>query len=271
MIISGNKIARAIRDELKEEIKICKGSTLLQIALHIFIVGDDPVIESFVMKKKEYAEMLGVDFIEHQFDKDIAQQELTEKINLVINASQKSSAEKVGIVVQLPLPEHIDAQAVLDAVPAELDIDGLGSEAQFIEPVAGAVAEILERKNIEVVGRQALVVGKGKLVGEPVARLLTELGAQVVMADKETTKEELTDLCSKSDIIISGAGVPNLIEPSMVQKGCTLLDAGTSTQSGSVVGDIAYECKEKARYFARTPGGIGPVTVAVLFKNLVAE
>ncbi len=259
MIISGNKIARAIRDELKERIKELDIPTL---SLHIFIVGDDPVIENFVMKKLHFSEALGVDFVEHRFNKDITQEELIVKITEVHDNAG-------GIVVQLPLPSHIDTGAVLDSVPPELDIDGLGSDSGFIEPVAGAVAEILERKSIAVAGKQALVVGRGKLVGEPVARLLAELGAVVTIADKSTSIEELTSLCKESDIIVSGAGVPNLIHPSMIKEGCTLLDAGTSTQAGSVVGDIAYGCKDKARYFARTPGGIGPVTVAVLFKNLV--
>ncbi len=267
MIISGNKIARAIRDELRENIK---GSNV-SMFLHIFIVGDDPVIENFVMKKKSFADSLEVEFVEHRFNNDVTQEELISKITQVSQEAPRSQGAKFGMVVQLPLPEHINTQVVLDAVPVEYDIDGLASESKFIEPVAGAVQEILARKNIAVAGKTALVIGKGKLVGEPVTHLLESLGAYVTVVDKETNYKEFTNLCLQSDIIISGAGVPNLIMQDMVVKGVTLFDAGTSTQAGSVVGDIAYECKNKARYFARTPGGIGPVTVAVLFKNLLSN
>ncbi len=267
MIISGNKIARAIRNELKEYIAGMNGEKK-NISLHIFVVGDDPVIENFVMKKKQFAKGLGVTFVEHRFEKDVEQYVLLRSIKKVIKTFRELSGT-FGVVVQLPLPEHVDTQEVLDSVPAELDIDGLGSNSIFLEPVAGAVAEILYRKDIEVAEKQALVVGSGQLVGKPVAKLLCALGAIVTVVNKNTNHNELTKLCKKSDIIVSGAGVPNLIQPHMIKKGCTLLDAGTSTQAGSVVGDIAYECKDKARYFARTPGGIGPVTVAVLFKNLV--
>ena len=276
MIISGNKIARAIRDELIEELKersrACETFGISH-AVHIFIVGVDEVIENFVMKKKQFAQYLGVNFIEHRFDKGITQNELLVEIDKVNKQCAQhimgKTLQKCGIVVQLPLPSHIDTQVTLDSVQEEFDIDGLGSNTKFIEPVAGAVAEIIERKKIATKDKKALVVGNGKLVGQPVAKLLNNLGAHVTVVDKATTADKLTVLCRESDVIVSGAGVPNIITPDMINKGVTLLDAGTSTRAGSVVGDIAYECKEKARYFARTPGGIGPITVAVLFKNLI--
>jgi len=279
MIISGNKIARAIRNELREELEeknaACETLDVSRVshAVHIFIVGVDEVIENFVMKKKQFAQYLGIDFIEHRFDASITQNELLMEIDKVNKQCSKCPrsllGQKRGIVVQLPLPSKIDTQIILNSVQAEFDIDGLGSDTKFIEPVAGAVQEILERKNIEVHGKKVLVVGRGKLVGEPVAKLLNKLGAIVTVVDKSTDISELTKLCKESDVIVSGAGVPNLIIPDMISEGVALLDAGTSTRAGSVVGDIAYECKDKAKYFARTPGGIGPVTVAVLFKNLI--
>jgi methylenetetrahydrofolate dehydrogenase (NADP+)/methenyltetrahydrofolate cyclohydrolase len=175
----------------------------------------------------------------------------------------------VGMVVQLPLPSNINTKMVLDSVPARFDIDGLSTGTLFTAPVAGAVEEIFNRKNINPAGKKVLVVGSGKLVGEPVRSLLVSLGADVVMVDNSTDITELTKLSKRAYIIVSGTGVPGLIQPNMISNECVLIDAGTSTQNGGVVGDIAYECKEKAKYFARTPGGVGPVTVAVLFKNLI--
>ncbi len=265
MIISGNKIARSIRDELKHVVE----SSGLSYALHIFIVGHNTIIENFIMKKKEFADFLGIDFIEHRFSEDIDQQELASKID-EINLLCKRNKEncKCGLVVQLPLPRHIDRDFILNKVLPEFDIDGLNERSSFLEPVAGAVYEILHRKNINVCKKKTLIVGNGRLVGKPVAGLMRKLGALVTVVDHMTSHEKLTELCLDSDIIISGVGSPNLIKPDMIKKGCVLIDAGTSTQNKSIVGDISYECKDKAGYFVRTPGGVGPVTVAVLFNNL---
>jgi len=253
MIIDGKKIAREIRDGLV-------GSTG---SLHIFVVGENPVVENFVRYKKIFANAIGVEFVEHRFAPTVTEIDL-------LSAIKEASNVANGILVQLRLPLHIDARLVLDAVPSELDIDGLATQSDYLAPVAGAVREIIEYECITVDGKQALVVGRGKLVGKPVAELLTSMGAIVTVADKETSKGELVKLARASDIIVSGAGAPNLITRDMVKEGSVLLDAGTSTQNNSVVGDIAPECRDMASHFARTPGGIGPLTVAVLFKNLVS-
>jgi methylenetetrahydrofolate dehydrogenase (NADP+)/methenyltetrahydrofolate cyclohydrolase len=258
MIISGNKIARAIETDLKGRVNGLH-------TVHIFIVGDNPVIESFVARKRQFADALEVDFVECRYDADVTEELLIKDIQAI------GTSQRDGIVVQLPLPPHMDTKRVLNSVPLALDIDGLAEESAFLPPVAGAVSEILEHKNIEVQGKEVLVIGKGALVGVPVAHLFSRLGGYVSIADKDTTKEELTALCLKSDIIVSGAGVPRLVTPEMVNEGVVLIDAGTSTQAGSVVGDIAHECAQKAKYFSRTPGGVGPITVAVLFKNLLLK
>ncbi len=264
MIVNGKQIAESIKSEL-----ITKVSSMQEApALHIFVVGENPVIESFVKYKRFFADTIKVKFIEHRFDTDISEDELIAEIKQVSQGSPGSQGS-VGIVVQLPLPIHLNTQRVLDAVPSELDIDGLTTESKHLAPVAGAVREILEREDISVEGKEALVVGKGKLVGKPVANLLANLGVKVTVVDKTTEHSELAKLCKYSDIIVSGAGVPNLITEDMIKNGVILLDAGTSTQNNSVVGDIDINCQEQASYFAKTPGGIGPITIAVLFKNLV--
>lgn len=255
MIINGNIIAQEIRDELKQ----LKGAGLPR--LDIFIVGKNPVIENFVTRKRRFAEYLGVHFTEHRFDESITTDELIQMV--------QGTPGPHGVVVQLPLPVHIDTDRVLASVPPEADIDGLAPDSPYTPPVAGAVREVLERTGSSVANSSALVIGKGRLVGEPVAQLLRALGAHVTVVDKSTAHAELITLTQQADIIVSGAGVPNLITPDMLRRGVVLIDAGTSTQAGVVVGDIAHECVSLASVFARTPGGIGPITIAILFKNLI--
>jgi len=232
------------------------------LSLHIIVVGENPVIESFVKYKGLFAGAIGVEFVEHRFNTDVTEVKLLSSLRTVSEVAS-------GIVVQLPLPSHINTQQVLDSVPGELDIDGLSKNTKYLTPVAGAVKEILEREDVNVACKSVLVIGKGRLVGKPVAVLLEELGANVITVDKSIQHSELTKQAQQADIIVSGAGVPNLVTKDMVKDGVILLDAGTSTQSGNMVGDIELECGDKASMFAKTPGGIGPMTVAILFKNLV--
>lgn len=253
MIIDGKQIAADIQAEL-----LVRGAG--GVSLHIIIVGENPVIESFVRKKREFAQVLGIEFLEYRFNESVTTDELQRVI---------SDINDGGIVVQLPLPQHIDVAAVLAAVPPEQDVDGLAPRSRYVAPVAGAVHEVLARTGVDVKDKQVLVIGKGRLVGEPTTKLLTALGAEVTVVDKETSQDALAALARKSYIIVSGAGVPELITPDMLTDGVVLIDAGTSTQAGVLKGDIAHECDSRASVFARTPGGVGPITVAVLFKNLI--
>ncbi len=264
MIVNGKQIADSIKSELITKVNNMQEAP----ALHIFVVGENPVIEGFVKYKKSFAQEIGVEFIEHRFTDDVNELDLVAQIKQVRQGTP-SAQGRVGIVVQLPLPSHLDTQVVLDAVPVELDVDGLSTGSPYLTPVAGAVQEILNSCDVAVNSKKVLVIGKGRLVGRPVAELLESLGAEVTTVDKTVDSAKLTELALKSGIIVSGAGVPNLVTPEMVSEGAVLIDAGTSTQGGHLVGDIALECETKASCFAKTPGGIGPITIAMLFKNLI--
>ncbi len=264
MLIDGKKIAKVIQDDLTK--KINKLDSV--ISLHIFVVGDNPVIESFIKYKKNFAEVIGVEFVEHRYNVDVSEDYLINKIEKITKMFHESTGT-FGIVIQLPLPDKMDTQKVLDTVPRALDVDGLSTSSDYIAPVAGAIREMLRYENIDIRDKDTLVIGRGKLVGEPVAKLLDSMGARVTIADKQTDKTTLSSLCKKSYMIVSGAGVPNLITMDMVSSGSVLIDAGTSTRGGSLVGDISLDCENVALYLARTPGGVGPLTIAVLFKNLI--
>ena len=268
VIVKGRRIASEVLSELKT--KIAKRSTPPR--LDIFIVGIDTAIESFVARKKASANKIGVTFKEHRFPKDTTQEELEAEVRTVVRNTD-------GIVIQLPLPKHLDTKKAIEAIPPELDVDLL-TEAGFRgfldnthnkePPVGGAVREIIERHRVDMGGKKVLVIGKGHLVGLPVFEYFKRQNiAELNIVDKSTGPFDFKRLVKEADIIVSGTGVAGLIRKEMIKPGVVLLDAGTSGSSRTVEGDISYDCAEKASVFSRTPGGIGTITVAILFKNLV--
>ena len=172
-----------------------------------------------------------------------------------------------SIIVQLPLPPHVDVAQVLKAVPPSHDADALGESPDVLSPVVGACREIIGRNGISPYEKQVTVVGNGRLVGLPVSQWFMEQGAHVSVVTKDT--EDIAYYTKNADIIVCGAGVPGLITPEMIKEGVVILDAGTSEDGGVLKGDADPACAEKASLFTPVPGGIGPLTIAILLKNVV--
>ncbi len=230
--------------------------------LTVILVGNDPASLSFVKIKQKFGAAIGVEVTVREYDDSVTAQELVKSINQL-----NRDVNCRGIVVQLPLPPEIDADQVIGAIDPAKDVDALGAESSFTPPTARAVEEILQTAKVDPAGRTALVVGAGRLVGRPVAMWLAQAGAQVKLAD-ETTKD-LAPQCLTTDIIVAGAGQPNLIKPTMVKPGTILIDFGTSRVGDKLVGDFDPACADQATLFTPTPGGTGPMTVAMLFANLL--
>jgi methylenetetrahydrofolate dehydrogenase (NADP+)/methenyltetrahydrofolate cyclohydrolase len=167
----------------------------------------------------------------------------------------------------MPLPPQINLAEILEALPVEKDVDAITDKGQsFVRaPVAEAVSEVFVRAGVSAVGKRAIVVGAGKLVGAPVADLLRELGADVSIITRN--EGNLVDL-KEADIVVLGAGDPGFVKPEMLKEGVVLIDAGTSEASGRLAGDADPKCAEVASVFTPVPGGIGPIAVAMIFKNL---
>jgi methylenetetrahydrofolate dehydrogenase (NADP+)/methenyltetrahydrofolate cyclohydrolase len=234
VIVDGKKIA--------DEILASFGEKLRGTTLGVVLSPGDAAGESFVRIKERVAERLGV---------KVMRGELPDLLSCD------------GIIVQLPHPR---AHELLVQLPPEKDPDALSPAPKVRAPVAEAVSEILSRTGTIVMGKKAAVVGEGLLVGRPVAVLLRELGADVVVVSLEHgSLAELRD----ADIVVLGAGSPGLVKPAMLKNGVVLLDAGTSESGGRVVGDADPQCAEMASVFTPVPGGIGPVAIAMLFKNLL--
>lgn len=267
MLVDGNKIAKALEEKLATELlfsipkKVC-----------FIVFGGNTATEQFVKMKSRVAERVGIS-VDVQKYSDI--KTTAEAVKLVQTLCEK---DYDGIVVQLPLTSGIDAQTVLDAIPPLKDIDVLGTIAKEsyakgkidrTPPVAQAVKEIFDAHSIKFSGKKIVVAGHGRLVGEPVHLMLGRMKVAHDVVDIKTSEKEKITLFKNADIIISGMGVPHGIKQDMVKKGVMLIDAGTSEQAGRLVGDIDPECESKASLMTPVPGGIGPITIVSLLRNLL--
>ncbi|MDB4940029.1 MAG: Bifunctional protein folD [Candidatus Doudnabacteria bacterium] len=268
MIIDGRKISAEILQQLKKEL----AALSFRPKLVDVLVGDDPVTESYVRIKSKRAAEIGVDFEIKHFPNTITQQELEveiEKINQIENIR--------GLIVQLPLPEHLDKQKILDQINPKIDVDMICSQnanafyngtAKMLPPTAAAVIGLLESVEPNLEGKNILVIGAGDLVGKPSAFLLKQKGAIVTVADKETA--DLITPAQQAEIIVSGTGVAKLIGSNMVNSNSIVIDAGTAESAGGIAGDADFEAvKDLVKAISPVPGGVGPLTVAMLLKNVV--
>ena len=266
MRIDGKKI----RDEIKEELRKELLSSLNSPTIAIISVGNNPVIQQFVNIKKRFAHEIGVEVIVLE----LPSESTFEGIKNIIQKHNDDPLVK-GIVVQLPLPRHLDTSSVLNCIAQSKDVDVLAesSLARFknndlpiLPPVIGAVSELCERFNIQIINKNILVVGSGRLVGAPGATWFRQQGGNVTVVDNPS--EDILTCASQADIILSGAGKGGLIKKEMLKQGVVLFDAGTSESEGVVLGDADPSCEEVSEIFTPVPGGIGPITIAMIFKNL---
>ncbi len=267
MLVDGKKIAEGWQEKLKNNISALGNAPTLAIV----IVGNNPVVENFVRMKRKFGESIGANIAELRFASSISSDELQGEI---ITLGTRDDID--GIIIQLPLPDTINVEAVLNAVPTTKDVDMLAQDsivhfargtAKIFPPVASAVQEIFEHYDISVEGEEVLVLGYGRLVGKPVSILLRHNNAHVTVIDKPIL--DLRTHTKESAIIISGVGNPKLITADMISPGTILIDAGTSESGGRIVGDVDDSCREVASLMTPVPGGVGPIAVAMLFKNLV--
>lgn len=272
MIIDGKKIAEEIKQELKEKVSLLSKKPILSIVY----VGSDPAVDSFIRIKKRFGEEIGVQVDVRRFEGSISQNELQDEI-------KKLSKKSDGIIVQLPLPFDFDTDEVLSVIPMDKDIDVLSKEAvqafslgelSIPPPVIGAVKEIFDQYKIDLGGKSIVVIGEGRLVGAPVILWLRSIGVKPEVLNEES--ENIGETLNDANVIISGAGSPGIIKPEMLKEGVVLIDAGTSTAGLStklgvnrIVGDADPDCASKCSIFTPVPGGIGPITVAMLFRNLI--
>lgn len=269
ILLDGKKLSQRIFDELSVEVSEMKK----KIRLGVVVVGKDPVIEKFVGQKKKTAEEIGVDVRVYSFQEAITTNELRKRIAELVHEPHNT-----GLIIQLPLPGHINKQYILNAIPSDKDVDVLSSRAignfvvgksEIMPPVAGAIKALLDEYGIVYRQKHVVILGAGSLVGRPVALWLLQEDVSFSVITEDTAKPE--ELLKQADIAISGIGKPHFVKGEMLKDNVVIIDAGTSESAGKLVGDVDPESVEnKASYLTPVPGGVGPVTIAMLLKNLVA-
>ena len=267
-IIDGKKVAKNILDELK--IKTAKLNK--KPGLAVILATDDPSSKIYVSSKEKHSLNLGFKSCVYSFDRKITQGVL---IKLIHELNENPDIN--GILVQLPLYNHLNAQEIIELIDPKKDVDGfhpinIGRLNADLEPFATCctpkgIIKLLKAYNIKMEGKNAVVIGRSNIVGKPTATLLTKENATVTLAHSKT--KDLKSITKNADIIISATGQPNLIQANMVKKGAVIVDVGIIKQhSGNLVGDVDFEKVEKiASYITPVPGGVGPMTIACLMEN----
>ena len=266
-IVNGNEIAQKILNRLKSQIRLQN----LRPHLAVILVGSDPASATYVRKKQEAAQSIGVKFSLYRFPNNIKESQLISKIKSI--QRQKLS----GIIVQLPLPKNLDKKKILNALKPNLDVDfltweSLGklviSDNVLVPPSPGAVLEILNYYKIPLRGKHIVLVGQGDLIGKPLTNLFIHMPVTLTTCNKDT--RNLKELTRRAGILISGVGKAHLISADMVKSGAIVIDAGVSFVGKKMYGDVDFEKVAKvASLITPTPGGVGPITVAKLLENTV--
>lgn len=272
-IIDGKKIAAQIKEEVKqktEELK-AQGRT---VCLAVIQVGDDPASSVYVRNKKKACAYVGIESLSYELPETVTQEELLSLVER-LNADDKVN----GILVQLPLPEHIDEDQIIRAISSKKDVDGfhpenvgrlcIGEEG-FISCTPAGIIELLKRSGIRIDGRECVIVGRSNIVGKPMALLLLRENGTVTVTHSHT--KDLREITKRADILIVAVGKPEFITADYIKEGAVVIDVGIHRDAENhLCGDVLYEdVKEKAAAITPVPGGVGPMTIAMLMSNCVS-
>lgn len=271
-VIDGKAISSQIKEELKEKVAKLKAEGC-EIALAVIQVGSDPASSVYVRNKKNACAFIGIESLSYELPEDTSQEELLELIGK-LNAEDKVN----GILVQLPLPKHMDEDAVIRAIDPNKDVDGFHpqnvgrmsiGQKGFLSCTPAGVIQLLKRSGIEIAGKECVVVGRSNIVGKPMAMLLLRENGTVTVAHSRT--KNLKEVTKRADILIVALGRPNFITEDYVKEGAVVIDVGINRQeNGKLCGDVDYErVADKASAITPVPGGVGPMTIAMLMNNCV--
>jgi methylenetetrahydrofolate dehydrogenase (NADP+)/methenyltetrahydrofolate cyclohydrolase len=280
IILDGKKTSNDIKAEIAESVKEIVAKGLRPPHLAAVIVGDDGASLTYVGSKVRACKRVGFDSTLINLPESTSEDELLEKVNELNNDEQID-----GYIVQLPLPKHIDSQKILIAVDADKDVDGFHptnfgkmalSLPAFISATPFGIMELLKRYDVETSGKHTVVIGRSDIVGRPISILMSQKSnpgnSSVTLAHSRT--KNIEELTKQADIIISALGVPNFVKAEMVKDGAVIVDVGitrvadNSAKGYKIVGDVDYEnVSKKSSYITPVPGGVGPMTIAMLLKN----
>lgn len=266
-ILNGTGLAREIRNDLRTKILASK----IKPGLAVVLVGQDPASQIYVDFKKKASEEVGIQLESFECEEDFPEKKL---LKLIKKLNEKRSIH--GILVQLPLPDQIDEQKIISSIVPEKDVDGFHpvnvgwlsiGHPLIVSATAKAIWRMIQSTNVEVKGKEVVIVGASNIVGKPIAQILLNKRATVTVCHSRTKDLALHTL--RADVLVCATGKPNLITQDMVKPGAVVVDAGISrNEEGKVVGDVDFErVKEVAGWISPVPGGVGPMTVAMLLEN----
>lgn len=258
-ILNGKDLADYIKQRQAGEVRALRQAHNVFPKLAIIQVKDDPVINTYVRLKKQYGAdiLVGVDVY------NIPQQEIAKNLQS-LNADESVH----GIIIQLPLTDPLQTDEIVNMVAPNKDVDALGLKAIYEPATPMAIQWLLAGYNVDMRGKKVLLIGRGKLVGAPLEKILKESGIDVTVADRST--ETLNTLSKESDIIITATGSPAILYSEMIKPGAVVVDAGVASEDGKTVGDVAPDVYERDDLtITPTKGGVGPLTVCALFENVI--
>ncbi|SDB31403.1 methylenetetrahydrofolate dehydrogenase (NADP+) / methenyltetrahydrofolate cyclohydrolase [Butyrivibrio sp. INlla16] len=271
-IIDGKVISAQVKDEVKEKTKKLREEKNTEVCLAVILVGEDPASQVYVRNKKKACEYVGFKSLSYELPYETTQEELLE---LIDKLNKDDSVH--GILVQMPVPKHIDEKTVIDAISPLKDVDGFHpmnvgalciGEPGFVSCTPAGIIQLLKRSGVEISGKECVIVGRSNIVGKPMALLMLRENATVTIAHSRT--KDLKEVCKRADILIAAVGKAKMITEDYIKEGAVVIDVGINrnTETGKLCGDVDYEnVADKCSAITPVPGGVGPMTIAMLMNN----
>ena len=270
-IIDGKAVSASVKQEVADEAAKLKEEKGLKVGLAVVIVGNNPASRVYVNNKKKACEAVGFQSYEYALDENTTEEQLLDLVN-VLNRDDRVN----GILVQLPLPGHINEKAVINAISPDKDVDAFHpvnvgkimiGDYSFLPCTPAGVMRLIESTGVDISGKHCVVIGRSNIVGKPQAMLLLQKNGTVTICHSKT--QNLKEICQSADILVAAVGRPNFVTGDMVKEGAVVIDVGINRlDNGKLCGDVEFESAEKkAAYITPVPGGVGPMTIAMLMKN----
>lgn len=271
-IIDGKIISKQIKDELKEKVADLKAEGI-DICLAVIQVGDDPASSVYVGNKKKACEYIGIASLAYELPESTTEQELLDLIDK-LNRDDKVN----GILVQLPVPDHINEDKIIKAISPSKDVDGFHpmsvgalsiGQPGFVSCTPAGIIQLLKRSNISIEGKECVVIGRSNIVGKPMSMLLLRENGTVTVCHSKT--KNLKEVCKRADILVVAIGRPKMIDASYIKEGAAVIDVGIHRdENNKLCGDVDFESVSRvAGAITPVPGGVGPMTIAMLMNNCV--
>ncbi|MCK9273140.1 bifunctional 5,10-methylenetetrahydrofolate dehydrogenase/5,10-methenyltetrahydrofolate cyclohydrolase [Candidatus Gracilibacteria bacterium] len=266
MILDGKEVAGKIYEDIKNKINTLEKKP----GLGVILVGNSPASLSYISQKEKWAKYVGLNFYLTKLNEDISQDKLEKEI-IKFNEDKKIS----GFIVQLPLPKHINEQKIINLINPAKDVDGftkenigklfLGDNSGLISCTPKGIKRLLEQYNISLVGKNVVIIGRSNIVGKPLSMLFINEGATVTVCNSKT--RNIKEYTIIADIVVSAVGKPNIVTKDMINPGSIIIDVGFNKINGKIMGDCDFESLQGENYITPVPGGVGPMTVAMLIEN----